>query len=119
MTFQAAIRITDIEIHFVFFSFITYVHVKLFLNGSNRFHINKCSNFLIWLVFIGDQTLIEDNINNSRYDNHREQLLRGAGKSYNDDSLDVYPYFTPSCYKGFGDDPQGFYGVYSEVRTNT
>lgn len=50
-----------------------------------------------------------------RYDNHREQLLRGAGSSYNDDSLDVYPYFSPSCYKGFGDDPQGFYGVYTEV----
>ncbi|XP_014355689.2 dnaJ homolog subfamily C member 21 [Papilio machaon] len=49
------------------------------------------------------------------YDNHREQLLRGAGSSYNDDSLDVYPYFSPSCYKGFTDDPQGFYGVYSEV----
>lgn len=52
----------------------------------------------------------------SRYDNHREQLLRGAGSSYNDDSLDVFPYFTPSCYKGFGDDPKGFYGVYAEVR---
>lgn len=51
----------------------------------------------------------------SRYDNHREQLLRGAGSSYNDDSLDVYPYFSPSCYKGFGDDAQGFYGVYNEV----
>lgn len=50
-----------------------------------------------------------------RYDNHREQLLRGAGSSYNDDSLDVYPYFSPSCYKGFGDEPPGFYGVYSEV----
>ncbi|XP_026748794.1 dnaJ homolog subfamily C member 21 [Galleria mellonella] len=49
------------------------------------------------------------------YDNHREQLLRGAGSSYNDDSLDVFPYFSPSCYKGFGDDPQGFYAVYSEV----
>ncbi|XP_022114174.2 dnaJ homolog subfamily C member 21 [Pieris rapae] len=49
------------------------------------------------------------------YDNHREQLLKGAGSSYNDDSLDVYPYFSPSCYKGFADDPQGFYGVYTEV----
>lgn len=49
------------------------------------------------------------------YDNHRDQLLRGAGSSYNDDSLDVYPYFSPSCYKGFGDNPQGFYGVYAEV----
>lgn len=49
------------------------------------------------------------------YDNHREQLLRGAGSSYDDNSLDVYPYFTPSCYKGFSDEPQGFYGVYAEV----
>ncbi|CAH2084930.1 unnamed protein product [Euphydryas editha] len=49
------------------------------------------------------------------YDNHREQLLRGAGSSYNDDSFDVFPYFSTSCYKGFGDDSQGFYGVYSEV----
>lgn len=49
------------------------------------------------------------------YDNHREQLLRGAGGSYNDNSLDVFRYFSPSCYKGFDDDPQGFYGVYSEV----
>lgn len=51
----------------------------------------------------------------SRYDNHREQLLKGAGSSYNDDSLDVYQYFSPSCYKGFGDDPQSFYSVYAEV----
>ncbi|KOB67910.1 DnaJ subfamily C member 21-like protein [Operophtera brumata] len=49
------------------------------------------------------------------YDNHREQLLRGAGSSYNDDSLDVYQYFSPSCYKGFGEDPQSFYSVYAEV----
>ncbi|VVD02878.1 unnamed protein product [Leptidea sinapis] len=49
------------------------------------------------------------------YDNHREQLLKGAGSSYNDDSLDVFSYFSPSCYKGFGDDPQSFYAVYSEV----
>lgn len=70
------------------------------------------------LIFCRGPIIVENNIINSRYDNHREQLLRGAGKSYNDDSLDVYPYFTPSCYKGFGDDPQGFYGVYSEVRSN-
>lgn len=30
----------------------------------------------------------------------------------------MYPYFSPSCYKGFGDDPQGFYGVYYEVNLN-
>lgn len=76
-------------------------------------------NTTMRLVSCRGRMLIEDNVINYRYDNHREQLLRGAGKSYNDDSLDVYPYFTPSCYKGFGDDPQGFYGVYLEVRMNT
>ncbi|XP_013134131.1 PREDICTED: dnaJ homolog subfamily C member 21 isoform X2 [Papilio polytes] len=59
--------------------------------------------------------VLSDPQERSWYDNHREQLLRGAGSSYNDDSLDVYPYFSPSCYKGFTDEPQGFYGVYSEV----
>lgn len=29
--------------------------------------------------------------------------------------MDVFPYFTVSCYKGFGDDPGGFYAVYSEL----
>jgi DnaJ homolog subfamily A member 5 len=30
-------------------------------------------------------------------------------------SLDVYAYFTTSCYKGFGDDDEGFYSVYRKV----
>nr|XP_040236406.2 dnaJ homolog subfamily C member 21 [Anopheles coluzzii] len=49
------------------------------------------------------------------YDNHREQILRGGHTDYEDSSLDVFPYFTASCYKGFGDDPGGFYAVYAEV----
>ncbi|XP_077286672.1 dnaJ homolog subfamily C member 21-like isoform X2 [Arctopsyche grandis] len=49
------------------------------------------------------------------YDSHREQLLRGAGTEFNDDSLDLIPYFTASCFKGFGDDDKGFYAVYTEV----
>lgn len=49
------------------------------------------------------------------YDNHREQILRGGHTDYEDNSLDVFPYFTTSCYKGYGDDPGGFYAVYAEV----
>uniref|UniRef100_A0A182KH11 DnaJ homolog subfamily C member 21 n=1 Tax=Anopheles christyi TaxID=43041 RepID=A0A182KH11_9DIPT len=49
------------------------------------------------------------------YDNHREQILRGGHTDYEDSSLDVFPYFTTSCYKGYGDDPGGFYAVYAEV----
>lgn len=49
------------------------------------------------------------------YDNHREQILRGSQSDYEDESLDVYPYFTAACYKGFGDDDDGFYAVYAKL----
>ena len=49
------------------------------------------------------------------YDNHRESILRGAGSDYKDDSLDLFQYFTPSCFKGYDDDDKGFYAVYREV----
>lgn len=50
------------------------------------------------------------------YDNHKDSILKGGfGSDYKDDSLNVYQYFTSSCYKGFGDDEKGFYAVYAEV----
>lgn len=68
------------------------------------------------------------------YDRHRDQILRGNQANYEDDrqvqiiklvdrrrnnyfifSLDVFAYFTTSCYKGFGNDDEGFYAVYSTV----
>ncbi|XP_053664568.1 dnaJ homolog subfamily C member 21 [Anopheles marshallii] len=49
------------------------------------------------------------------YDNHREQIIRGGHTDYEDSSLDVFQYFTTSCYKGFGDEAGGFYAVYAEV----
>ena len=50
------------------------------------------------------------------YDNHREEILRGArGEKLDEDGLDVFQYFTSSCYSGFGDDDKGFYAVYTEV----
>lgn len=49
-----------------------------------------------------------------RYDRHREQILRGSDE-YSDDSLDVFQYFTASCYRGFDDGAGGFYAVYKDV----
>lgn len=49
------------------------------------------------------------------YDNHREQILRGKNSNYEDNSLDLFQYFSASCFKGYGDDPGGFYRVYGEV----
>uniref|UniRef100_A0A1A9X3T5 DnaJ homolog subfamily C member 21 n=1 Tax=Glossina brevipalpis TaxID=37001 RepID=A0A1A9X3T5_9MUSC len=49
------------------------------------------------------------------YDNHREQILRGKNSDYEDNSLDVFQYFSGSCFKGYGDDDNGFYAVYRNV----
>ncbi|KAK3594145.1 hypothetical protein CHS0354_040921 [Potamilus streckersoni] len=52
------------------------------------------------------------------YDKHREAILRGGlgrGDKYEDDSLDVFQYYTSSCYSGYGDDENGFYTVYRKV----
>ncbi|KAH8261679.1 hypothetical protein KR044_013256 [Drosophila immigrans] len=49
------------------------------------------------------------------YDNHREQILRGKNSEYSENCLDVFQYFSNSCYKGFGNDKEGFYSVYRDV----
>lgn len=49
-----------------------------------------------------------------RYDRHREQILRGSDE-YSDESLDVFQYFSASCYRGFDDVAGGFYAVYRDV----
>ena len=49
------------------------------------------------------------------YDKHRDALLRGLGESDGDvKGINLLEYFTASCYKGFTDDPEGFYGVYNK-----
>jgi len=47
------------------------------------------------------------------YDNHREAILRGLDEENREvDGVDLFAYFTPSCYSGYGDDDQSFYSVY-------
>ena len=41
-----------------------------------------------------------------RYDKHREEILRGAGSDYKDDSVNLMPYFSASIFTGYGDDPK-------------
>ena len=38
--------------------------------------------------------------------------ISGFDNDYKDNSLNVYQYFTASCYSGHGDDEKGFYAVY-------
>ena len=39
-----------------------------------------------------------------RYDKHRDEILRGAGSDYKDSSMNLMPFFTTSCFVGYGDD---------------
>ncbi|XP_072749768.1 dnaJ homolog subfamily C member 21 [Anoplolepis gracilipes] len=50
------------------------------------------------------------------YDNHREAILKGGiGENYKDESINLFPYFSASCFKGYKDDETGFYTVYRNV----
>ena len=49
------------------------------------------------------------------YDKHRDALLRGLSDSSGEvQGINLLEYFTATCYRGFGDDPEGFYAVYSK-----
>lgn len=48
------------------------------------------------------------------YDNHREYIINSGGDTPVNE-LNLFKYFSPSCYKGFGDDDNSFYSVYREV----
>lgn len=47
------------------------------------------------------------------YDKHKDVFLRQDYDQSN--SIDLTPYFTASCYKGYGDGEKGFYSVFKEV----
>ncbi|XP_043489180.1 dnaJ homolog subfamily C member 21 [Polistes fuscatus] len=50
------------------------------------------------------------------YDNHRDAILKGGiGEDYKDDSIDLFQYFTTTCFQGYNDDEKGFYTVYRTV----
>lgn len=58
--------------------------------------------------------VLSDKHERAWYDNHREQILYGANSEFQDNSLDVFQFFG-NCFKGYGDDENGFYTVYRNV----
>jgi DnaJ family protein A protein 5 len=51
------------------------------------------------------------------YDDHRESILRGAGEGDDDEgqTVNLWPFFQSSCFKGFSDRPGAFYTVYRDL----
>jgi len=67
-------------------------------------------------------TTLSDPNERSWYDSHREQILRGGtgarGDGDDEDEgcgINLFPFFSSSCYTGYGDDEGGFYQVFSKV----
>lgn len=59
--------------------------------------------------------VLSDRQERAWYDKHRDQILAKSNSSLQENNLDVYQYFTSTCYKGFDDDEDGFYSVYRNV----
>lgn len=60
--------------------------------------------------------VLSDSQERSWYDRHRDSILNGrVDNNYKDDAIDVFQYFTTSCFVGYNDDVMGFYSVYREV----
>ena len=53
------------------------------------------------------------------YDAHREAILQGGGVGGDGEvdvgGVDLFPYFSSSCYKGFSDAEGAFYDVYRKL----
>lgn len=59
---------------------------------------------------------LSDSHERAWYDNHREAILKGGiGEDYKDESINLFPYFSASCFKGYNDDEKGFYAVYRNL----
>lgn len=60
--------------------------------------------------------VLSDSQERAWYDNHRDEILKGRHTDYEEEALDVFQYFTVSCYKGYDkSEPKNFYAVYSDV----
>ncbi|CCW64315.1 unnamed protein product [Phytomonas sp. EM1] len=59
-------------------------------------------------------SILSDPDERAWYDSHRDAILRG-GDDCNSDGLNLYEYFTNSCFDGFDDSDSGFYTVYCNV----
>ncbi|VDO77711.1 unnamed protein product [Haemonchus placei] len=79
---------------------------------KNPDRIEECTKYFALLQSAYE--VLSDPHEKAFYDRHRESILRGFGTEYKQDSLDLFQFFTTSCYKGF-DGEKGFFSVYKKV----
>jgi DnaJ family protein A protein 5 len=65
--------------------------------------------------------VLSDPVERTWYDSHRERILNASSSSNSANAaagefdLNLWPYFSPSAFSGFGETGSGFYAVYNEV----
>ncbi|CAF0881925.1 unnamed protein product [Adineta steineri] len=60
--------------------------------------------------------VLSDPRERSWYDAHRDVMLqKGSGDDYKDDTINIFPFFTSSCYQGYNDTENGFYTIYNKL----
>ncbi|EYB90040.1 hypothetical protein Y032_0224g2726 [Ancylostoma ceylanicum] len=80
---------------------------------KNPDRIEECTKYFALLQAAYE--VLSDPHEKAFYDRHRESILKGGfDVDYKDDSLDLFQFFTTSCYKGFDGD-KSFYNVYRNV----
>lgn len=60
-------------------------------------------------------SILSDPDERAWYDSHREAILRGDNGNGDPDDVNLYEYFTASCFDGFDDSESGFFTVYRRV----
>jgi len=97
---------------------------QAFRKAALKWHPDKNADRLdeateVFKEITNAHSILSDPNERAWYDSHREQILRGgdgtgeAGEG--GEGVDLYEYFSSSCYSGYGDDEGGFYAVYRSV----
>ncbi|VDK88924.1 unnamed protein product [Litomosoides sigmodontis] len=81
---------------------------------KNPNNVEECTRYFALIQQAYD--VLSDPHERFWYDRHRENILRGGvDDQYEGSSLNLFPYFTSTCYSGFDSSDKGFYTIYRQV----
>ncbi|EFO16886.1 hypothetical protein LOAG_11616 [Loa loa] len=81
---------------------------------KNPTNVEECTRYFALIQQAYD--ILSDPRERAWYNRHRESILKGGiNEHYEDNSLNLFPYFTSTCYSGFESNHKNFYVVYRQV----
>uniref|UniRef100_F1KYC5 DnaJ homolog subfamily C member 21 n=2 Tax=Ascaris suum TaxID=6253 RepID=F1KYC5_ASCSU len=81
---------------------------------KNPDRIEECNRYFAVIQQAYD--VLSDPQERAWYDRHRDRILKGGyDEHYQDNSLNLFSYFSSACYSGYDDGEKSFYTVYRHV----